>query len=145
MTRWNKICENDAGFVEVLTTRETGERIGYRLIGAKAGPQLVAAGVCEAAERVFERFLSIPTLPWMRGNLILLRLDVLHDVIDDLEELRPMGRIDQTVLLAWDDGENSSDAIVRRNYHMVLRACAGHGMISGRGVSYGEIEHRGKV
>ncbi len=135
MTRWKKICENDAGFVEVLTSRASGERIGYRLIGAKAGPQLVAAGVCEAAEHVFDRFLSIPTLPWMRGNLILLRLDVLHDVIDDLEELRPMGRIDQTVLLAWDDGEITSDTMVRRNYHMVLRACTNHGMISGRGVA----------
>lgn len=137
MTGWNASQKVSAGFVEVLTSRATGVQIGYRLIGAKAGPQLVAAGTCDIAESVFHRVLSIPSLPWMRGNLVLLRLDVLHDIIDDLAQLQQMGRIDRTLLLAWGGDTTLVDQIVRRNYHMLLRACTELGMISGRGVATG--------
>lgn len=135
MTRWERLNENESGFVEVLTTARTGTAFGCRLVGAKPGPQLAVAGVCPSAEIVFDRLLSIPTLPWLRGNLILLRLDVLDDILMELSSLSSMGEIDRTVMLPWVDPDQEDRQTLRRSYHMVLRACADLGMISGRGVA----------
>lgn len=135
MATWKTLTESDAGYVEVLTTSNNGGVFGYRLKGASAGPQVVAAGVCPSAEQVFERLLRIPTLPWMRGALVLIRLDALDDMLGDLNGLAPLGPIDRTIILPWSSANRPSEAEVRRNYHLVLRACADLGMISGRGVS----------
>lgn len=136
MTKWERLTENECGFVEVLTTERTGIPFGCRLVGAKTGPQVAAAGACPSAEVVFNRLLSIPTLPWLRGNLILLRLDVLDDIFAELSSLASLGEIDRTVMLPWVSSEEDDDqAVLRRSYQMVLRACADLGMISGRGVS----------
>ncbi|MEL6102726.1 MAG: hypothetical protein AAFR68_15620, partial [Pseudomonadota bacterium] len=82
MATWKTLTESDAGYVEVLTTSQ-GAVFGYRLKGASAGPQVVVAGVCPNAEQVFERLLLTPTLPWMRGTLIVIRLDALDDMLGD--------------------------------------------------------------
>ncbi|MEL6418525.1 MAG: hypothetical protein AAFQ55_07860 [Pseudomonadota bacterium] len=134
MSTWKTLTESDAGYVEVLTTSQ-GAVFGYRLKGASAGPQVVVAGVCPNAEQVFERLLLTPTLPWMRGTLIVIRLDALDDMLGDLHGLAPLGPIDRTIILPWSSANQSNETEVRRNYHIVLRACADLGMISGRGVS----------
>ena len=84
---------------------------------------------------MFDRLLMIPTLPWMRGNLLLIKLNDLHDLVDEIAALRPVGKIDRTVLLPWGSGDLSDDQLIKRGYHSVLRACADLGMITGRGVS----------
>ena len=127
--------QSACGCVEVLTTERTGNRFGYRLVGASAGPQIVVAGTCSSAEKVFDRMLSIPTLPWMRGNLILVRLDALDDFVGEISALKPFGKIDRTLILPWTSDEETSDLFTRRSYHKVLRACADLGKIAGRGVA----------
>ena len=144
MTDWNRLRATEAGFVEVLASTETGEPFGHRLIGSRAGPQIVAAGDCEMTDQVFDRLLSIPTLPWMRGNLILIRLNALHDIVENIEALRPVGKIDRTVLLPWSDGSASDARRVTRGYHTILRACTDLGMIAGRGVSERSIRMHGE-
>lgn len=127
--------QQTVGQIDPLTITSTNLVIGHRLIGASAGPQLVVAGVCPSADEVFQRILSIPTLPWMRGNLVLLRLDRLEDAAEVLHEISYIGPIDRTIFLPWPDTETLSKPLVRRSYHMVLRACAELGMIAGRGVN----------
>ncbi len=134
MTTFRKLTKASSGYVEILTTERTGTDFAYRLVGASAGPQVAVAGVCPSAGRVFDRLLSIPSLPWMRGNLILIRLDALDNLLGELSSLSPLGEIDQTIILPWTDEGAADDALIRRSYHMVLRACADLGMITGRGV-----------
>ncbi|WP_286910886.1 hypothetical protein [Roseovarius sp.] len=122
------------GQIDPLTITSTNLVIGHRLTGASAGPQLVVAGVCPSADAVFDRILSIPTLPWMRGNLVLLRLDRLEDAAEMLHEIQHIGTIDRTIFLPWPDTEVPSKPLIRQSYHMVLRACTELGMIAGRGV-----------
>ena len=134
MTPMTTQTDTDAGFVEVLTTKSTGEVYGYRLTGAAPGPVLVAAGHCDAAEALFERIMRIPTLPWMRGTLVLIRLgrlDVHTRIADDLVELGP---VDRTIVLPFADHGEASALELRRTYHNILRTCADLGMISARGV-----------
>ena len=133
--QWNNATAHDAGFVEVLASERTGAPFGYRLQGTKAGPQLVVAGVCPFAEDVFDRILRIPTLPWIRGTLVLLRLDALDNVSSDLQSLDPLGPVDRTLTLPIHNGEALEAFEVRRSYHQILRTCAELGMIAGRGVA----------
>ncbi len=124
----------------MLLTDRTSTAFGYRLVGAKPGPQVVVAGICPAAEGVFERLLSIPTLRWMRGNLVVVRLDVLDDLVQDISSLAPLGVVDRTVVLPVADTEEGNALRVGRNYHLVLRTCTELGMIAGRGVGRGLTE-----
>lgn len=135
MSNQKIIAERDSGYLEVFTIRHTGTVFGYRLVGATQGPQLVVAGHCQASSDVFERLLKIPTLPWMRGNLVLIRLDALDDLVMDISSIAHIGTVDRTVILTDTDQDNSHEALQRRNYHMILRTCAQLGMISGRGVA----------
>ena len=132
----HRVPDATAGFVDVLTTENNGRVFGYRLTGATAGPCIVVAGSCGSAMPVFERLLSIPTLPWMRGSLVLVQLDRLDDIPADLGAITPLGPIDRTIMLPWGYAKAPDDLSIRRNYHLVLRACAGMGMIAGRGVSW---------
>ena len=127
--------DTESAFLEVLTTQAGGRVFGHRLVGASPGPQAVAAGTCSAAEEVFDRLLSIPTLRWMRGTLVLIRLDALDDPVGELSVLPPIGHVDRTLMLPWPDADTPEDLLVRRSYHMVLRLCAKLGMIAGRGVA----------
>lgn len=124
----------EAGFVEVLTSNMTGDVIGYRLKGAVAGPQLVVAASCAGSEEVFTRLMRIPTLPWMRGQLLFLRFDAPHTASDRLTELEPVGVIDHTIILPWIFDDADKLRSIRQIYVMVLQACTRMGMISGRGV-----------
>lgn len=123
-----------SGFVEVLTTQISGEVFGYRFVGHAAGPQVAVIGACASAGQAFDRLLSIPTLPWMRGNLVLIRADVLECIVGDLSSLTQVGAVDRTMILPWTNLEQADPVLVRRYYRDVLRACARLGMISGRGV-----------
>lgn len=131
------IARAESGFVELFATENSGAVFAYRLVGAAAGPQLVVAGTCPSAATVFERLLSIPTLPWMRGSLVLVRLDALEDVASDVGGLEPLGPVDRTIVLTGAGVGAEDEALARRNYHAVLRACAELGMIAGRGVARG--------
>jgi hypothetical protein len=55
----------------------------------------------------------------MRGNLILIRLDALDNLLGELSSLSPLGEIDQTIILPWTDEGAADDALIRRSYHMV--------------------------
>ncbi|MGR3513597.1 MAG: hypothetical protein ACU0GG_12615 [Paracoccaceae bacterium] len=134
MTYAQTLMETEAGFVDVLTTEDKGVVYGYRLTGASPGPVLLVAGHCAAAERIFERILSIPTLRWMRGSLILLRLELLDDLCLD-NDLLALGSVDRTFMLPMVDPLTHSKLDLHQTYHRVLQAAAGLGMISGRGVA----------
>ena len=123
----------DSGYVQVLTTESTGTVYGYRFVGAKAGPQIVVAGHCDSAQEVFDRLIAIPTLRWMRGSMVFVRLDMLDDINADFTALLPLGHVDRTIVLPLADATDK-ERTIRTAYHAVLRACAGLGMISGRGV-----------
>ena len=129
-SRYNPEC----GYVDVLTSEANGLTIGYRFIGARPGPQLAIAGFCKSSEQVFDRLISIPSLPWMRGKLVFLRLDALDSEATDLSRIPFLGSVDRTVTLPWTDSFELDDKAVREGYRMVLRACAAMGMISGRGI-----------
>ncbi|GGE48835.1 hypothetical protein [Actibacterium pelagium] len=133
----NKVHETENGYLEVFTTQRTGTEFGYRIVGAKPGPQVVVAGHCTSTVKVFERLLAIPTLPWMRGNLVLIRLDALDDLIHDITSIASIGVVDRTVILADSVSEEGDEKLQRRNYHMILRTCSQMGMVAGRGVAAG--------
>ncbi|WP_415918839.1 hypothetical protein [Tateyamaria sp. SN6-1] len=135
-----QLNKTESGFAEVLTTQATGEVYGHRLRGAAPGPQLVVAGMCASAEIVFDRLLQIPTLPWMKGNLLLIQLNKLDNLQFDLATLPPLGIIDRTLVLPWDSSDETDVIAARRNYHLVLRTCAELGMIQGRGVASARSE-----
>lgn len=122
-----------SGYIQVLTTESTGTVYGYRFVGAKAGPQIVVAGHCDSAQEVFDRLIAIPTLPWMRGSMVFVRLDMLDDINADFAALSPLGQVDRTIVLPLADSTDK-ERTIRTAYHAVLRAFAGLGMISGRGV-----------
>lgn len=125
-----KNTETDCSYLQVLVTHASGKVFGHRVIGAKQGPQLVVTGHGRMASRVFERLLGIPTLPWLRGALVLIRLDSIEDADADLDQFADFGVIDRT--LALEDG--LVDQVKLRNYRLVLGACTQLGMIDGRGV-----------
>lgn len=125
-------------FAEVYTTAATGRVFGHRITGASAGPQLVVAGHGTAAMQVFLRLMAIPTLPWMRGRLVLIQLDAMDDLIHDISGLTSLGPVDRTMILAdanGPDANGADDGLLHRNYHLVLGVCTQLGMISGRGVT----------
>ena len=95
----------------------------------------MAAGSCPVAEQVFDRILRIPTLPWMRGTLVLIHLDALDLWGRDFAALAELGTVDRTVMLPWSSGDAPDERAMRQTYHQVLRVCADLGMIAGRGVA----------
>ncbi|WP_457086156.1 hypothetical protein [Marinovum sp. KMM 9879] len=126
--------EADANYVDVLTNTRDGTVFGYRLVGASAGPQVAVLGTCAAAELAFDRLMHIPTLPWMKGNLILIQLDALDDALSQIDSLVAIGPIDRTITLPRANQGGLSEAEIRHHYQTILRACTELGMISGRGV-----------
>ena len=135
MPRWTKTFETESGYVEVLTSDKDGTPFGYRLVGARTGPQVVIAGTCPTSDVIFDRLMSLPTLPWMRGNLVLIRLDAMDGMLGDLTEISSLGEIDRTLVLPWGDKNCLNETAIRRSYHAVRRVCTDMGMISGRGVT----------
>lgn len=122
--------------VEVLTSANTGKVIGYCLGGGRPGPNLLVSGFDPLIDQLFDRLLKIPTLPWMWGKLYLVSLNALDEEyygkpLAALEEVF----FDDTVFLPSLDAEIVPKGTVRDSYRTVLRACAGMGMIAGRGIS----------
>ena len=114
----------------VIRSNGNGPVVGYHVSGRKAGPTLLVAAEAPGTHDVFRRLLSIPTLPWLRGNLFLLRFDgMCHSVAE--RTLEKMGSqledLDGSLFLT-----ESSD--LQAGYWSILRFCARYGMISGRGV-----------
>lgn len=134
MLRSIKTGRDVSGYVEVLTTQKSGEVFGYKLVGQASGPQVAVFGACVSAAHAFDRLLSIPTLPWMRGNLVLIRADALECIVSDLSSLVRVGTVDRTLILPWTNLDQADPVLVRRYYRDVLRTCARLGMISGRGI-----------
>ncbi|MEO9898955.1 MAG: hypothetical protein ABJD13_13440 [Paracoccaceae bacterium] len=113
-----------------ISINEGGPVIGYHVAGRKVGPNLLVAAQTNETNEVFRRLLSIPTLPWLRGNLFLLRLD---NTRQSIAQLMPkvigehLTELDGQLLLT---GRKSANA----GYWTILRFCTHYGMISGRGV-----------
>lgn len=135
MSNWHTFAAREGGNFEVFTTQTTGSIFGYRVVGTKVGPQVVVAGCRAEAKDVFERLLAIPTLPWLRGNLVLILLDALDDIGRDISKIESIGHIDRTIMLTESSADEGGEKLKRENFHMILRSCAELGMISGRGVT----------
>lgn len=130
MTTW-KTRAADCGYLEILTTG-AGIAYGCRLHGASRGPQLAVTGIGAVADRVFDDLLAIPTLPWMRGRIVFIRLDALDGGDDGLAALGP---VDRTVTLPFHEGADAQTLEQARG--LVLDVCANLGMIAGRGLPPG--------
>lgn len=134
MTKSSHAEYASCGHVDVLTTSDSGDVLGYKLIGQAPGPQLTVIGACASADQAFDRLLSIPTLPWMRGNLVLIRADTLEHIVTDLASIAQVGPVDRTMILPWSNHQPAEPLLIKRYYREVLRSCAHLGMISGRGI-----------
>ena len=97
---------------------------GCRLGGRRAGPTLLVATGPGLYHALHGRLLRLPSLPWMRGSMILARLAEIRDTPDD-------GRIDDIVALP----QSATDPVtIAEAYWTVLRKATAMGMIDGRGV-----------
>jgi len=126
---------DECRFVEVLTTPVQARKLGYRLGGSRPGPKVLVAGHSVVADHVFERLLARPTLPWLRGELVLIALEALDDVRsgEPVAALTEAG-FDEILFLPYAAKAPYSDEAAHEGYRTVLRLCAQHGMIDGRGV-----------
>ncbi|SPH23973.1 hypothetical protein DEA8626_03050 [Defluviimonas aquaemixtae] len=124
----------DCRFIEVLNDARDARPFGYRIGGIRPGPTAVVAGHSPIAQDIYERLLDLPTLPWLRGSLVLITLDALDVASIDDELIDLIGPVDRTLHLPFPSREDHDEA-VRQGYWTVLKLCAQLGMISGRGVS----------
>lgn len=122
------------GFVEVLDHSRDARAFGYRIGGARPGPTVVVAGYAPVAPGIYDRLLKLPTLPWMRGTLVLVTLDALDAAAIDEELVGQTGPVERILLLPY-PARSDSEREIRRGYWTVLKTCARLGMISGRGVA----------
>lgn len=128
------ICDGfDPGdhFVRVLTSPDTGNIFGYRVRGGFPGPQLAVFGERDGVQRAFDALVELPTLPWMRGTMVLLWFDAEAHRLSDYDMLEDEAPIDQITVLPADrqlPGKN------RDGLFQILRAATKLGMIAGRGV-----------
>jgi hypothetical protein len=122
------------GFVEVLNDARDARPFGYKIAGARPGPTVVVAGYAPVAHDIFDRLLNLPTLPWLRGSLVLISLDALDVAIVDEELANQIGHVDRTLHLPFSANRDHATA-TREGYWAVLKLCAQLGMISGRGVN----------
>lgn len=121
------------GFVEVLNQACDARAFGYKIGGSRPGPTVVVAGYAPVANDIYERLLDLPTLPWLRGSLVLITLDALDIATIDEELTDLIGPVDRTLHLPFRAGRDHVDA-AREGYWTVLKLCAQLGMISGRGI-----------
>jgi len=107
------------------------DAVGYHVSGAQRGPTLLIASDAEVIQPVYRRVLALPNLPWLRGNLLLVRLGQTAGPCDAimLDQLAAQfNPIDDVLHIA---GSGSDQQAL---YWTILRFCAKYGMISGRGV-----------
>lgn len=116
-----------------------GGNIGYRIDGAESGPTMLASGYRETITPVFRRLARLPSLPRLRGRLLLAYVDGIHAPgsetrLDNLFD----ESIDRSVFLGFERRPETEPEVVvrfeRESYWTILRICAGLGMIAGRGI-----------
>lgn len=113
-----------APFEDVLTSPTSGHDIGRSLGGLRAGPTLLVATGPGLYAPLHRRLAALPSLPWMRGRLLLIRLSDAEDGLDEIW-------VDDMVCLPQ---EARNGATVPAAYWTVLRKATAMGMIDGRGV-----------
>ncbi len=134
-TAFTSAFEQESKFVEVLTTEIACELIGYRIGGSRPGPNAVLASDAALIEALFDRFMALPTLPWLWGRLYLVSLDSiengnLHELIGTLPDVP----VDGLVMLPYSDKAEGHANSIESGYWAGLRLCRQLGMIEGRGV-----------
>lgn len=139
-------AESTAG-VRPILHRGSGDVIGYRIEGAENGPTVVATGFRSAVAPVFHRLAQLPSLPRLRGRLILTFADEIDrpesglclDTLVDGPAEGPAGApADDAIFFGYQSLPGMTAearlAIEREVYWTILRHCAALGMITGRGV-----------
>lgn len=123
-----------SGFVEALNDPRDARPFGYRIGGARPGPTAVVAGYAPIARDIYDRLLGLPSLPWLRGSLVLITLDALDLAVIDEELIDLIGPVDRTLHLPF-PSRAEREVAVQEGYWAVLKLCSQLGMISGRGVN----------
>lgn len=98
--------------------------------GHFAGPVVAVCAFGAVAELLFSRLQSLPTLPWLRGRLHLIRVDELGCVSQVPNSIDP----DEIIMIEAPDSQKDQAAAAESGYWDVLRLCASLGMIEGRGI-----------
>ncbi len=109
--------------------------LGYVIGGCKPGPDILVAGYRPVADKVFDRLLKIPSLPWLRGTLYLIRLEALADTAPGSDIAGLSGKdFDKTIILPLSAALDGEVDLIAESYQRVLGMCAELGMIQGRGL-----------
>ena len=109
--------------------------LGYVIGGCKPGPDILVAGFRPVADKVFDRLLTIPSLPRLRGTLYLIRLEALADTAPGADIAGLSGKdFDKTIILPLNAVSDSDVDLIAESYQRVFGMCAELGMIQGRGL-----------
>lgn len=110
--------------------------LGYELGGCLAGPVLLVVGYGATLRAVRAKFATVPTLPWIRGRVVVLPMELLEpsgrgpsapDILDQ--------PYDDMIMLAYQGADLDSSVVAQDGYQTILRKCRDMGMISGRGIA----------
>jgi hypothetical protein len=130
-----------APYIQELAHENRPGHYGFRIGGAVAGPNLVFSGFSPLAGSLFQRLLLLPSLSRLRGQLFLIQIDRVRDdsELERIDAYLPAGTvIDAQMFLPFLNPQGMDAAMIeselKEAYWSVLRLCADHGMISGRGV-----------
>lgn len=134
-----KSIENDGETgrrnVEILTSTLSKNTIGYRIGGARPGPNIIVSCFSPVAGGVLDRLMSLPTIPWLRGTICLIMVDQLDDQVGPEPLLYGPGeRVDEILFLPYHSDLVGEPKAIKDGYWLILRLCARLGMIDGRGV-----------
>jgi hypothetical protein len=131
----------EKAYIQELSHLAQPGHFGFRIGGALPGPSLVVSGFSPLAGTVFQRLLLLPGLSRLVGQLFLIQIDRIKDdaELEQIDGFLPAGTIiDAQMFLPFlDPSQMTPDMCVREGdqaYWSILRLCAHHGMISGRGV-----------
>lgn len=126
----------ESRFVEVLTAPTSGVTIGYCFGGYKVGPNALISGDAVLIDQIVDRLILLLTLPWMRGQLYLMKLDRI-DYTSERDIRAHLGGVvvDELVMLPHLNPLTDETEQVQSGYWTVLRLCSKLGMIDGRGVN----------
>jgi len=128
----------ESKFTEVLTSEMNGNLLGYRIGGSRHGPNAVLASDAVLTEALFERFMSLPTLPWLWGRLYLVSLDSVDSgCLQELHSCLHGVPIDRLLMLPYAAKGIGHANSIESGYWTGLRLCRQLGMIEGRGVYSG--------
>jgi len=127
---------NGGRHVDVLTGEHGGDVFGYRLSGARSGPNLVVAGQKEVIEGIYGRLAALPTLPWMRGKISLINLEALEDDLGIAHLGNPSNEVIDRILFLPPVAQGTKlNDVIHHGYWSVLKLGANLGMVQGRGLT----------